>query len=603
MKFIFLLILVFALAPDVLSQSFGPGSEVDLIYEAEEDPVGNVFAIVYSYSAVKSLPVAHQIEMKKSGNKYLAKYKSSKDDVFLIWKVSGAISDNNNGDLWDFLALQGKKPKKNAYLRKAFSLMGNQDKNFGRNAKPHLALEYLSTELKNHPKNTLAEIAWLSLQLDLRKIDYDKYAKALKKTLNHKYNINDENLTRAVSRALKSINKEEKAKEIEERFARKHPDSELVAEFLISDLSLAKSMEEFNADAKEYFQKFPNHSSYSKVLSAFVSNYARNKKYGELERELLRLENISPSAWLNLANSVKIDSVRARFIDKSLSGQENLINNELEKSKPSYFSLFDWTAEQNRILSSIYLKKAELELSRKKYEAAVEYFEKSHNISNDKSPSPLYLGLAKAYELLEMKQKVLEITSEAVLNSVDGDSILAMNKRFYPKGNYDAYLSDLLVKAVRKRRAELEEGLINGDKFFGMLRTTDGKYFDSEGLLSSPSVIIFWSSWCGPCQAMTPAIEELEELYAEEKDVDIYVIDVWEEAESTGLDDYLDEIKPRFNILIERTGTLPQKYGVLGLPSILYLDKKGRVRQKVDGFKGSDNFVRTSIDLLEILKK
>jgi thiol-disulfide isomerase/thioredoxin len=588
------------------SKSFQSGSEIDLIYETEKKSEKKVYAIVYVYSAEKSLPTAFQIEMKKQGNKFWAKYQTRDEDVFLIWKIVGAINDDNKGDFWEFIARDGKKPIKNAYLRKAFSLTGNQNYAFARNPDLYQALENLATELKNHPKNTLAEIAWLSLQLDLRKITYEKYAKALKKTLSKKYNINNENLTRAVSRALKSINKEKNAEEIEKKFVLRHPDSDLAAEFLISDLSSSETREDFLRLAKKYFLKFPEHSSRQKILRAFISSYANVGKYEELEKELSAMKNIGSSSWIRVANSTKNDSIKSKYISLALEIQEELIenkNNDLEKNRTFYYSLFDFTAQQRNILARIYLKNAETRLRNKNYQESLKYFEKSYFIFEDNSPSALYLGLAKNYESSGNKKKALEITSASVLNSFENDSILAMNKRFYAGGNYDVFLADLQTKAVKKRRNKIKENLIEGDKFYGMLKNTDGKYFDPEDLKGGASALIFWSSWCGPCQAMTPAIEELEALYLDDEDVKIYVIDVWEESDSEGFDNYLDEIEPQFNILIEKTGMLPQKYGILGLPAILYLDKNGRVRQKVNGFKGMDNFVRNSIDVLETLKK
>jgi thioredoxin len=46
---------------------------------------------------------------------------------------------------------------------------------------------------------------------------------------------------------------------------------------------------------------------------------------------------------------------------------------------------------------------------------------------------------------------------------------------------------------------------------------------------SKPAIIDFYASWCGPCQRLSPIIDELAEEYAGK--VDIYKVNVDDEAE------------------------------------------------------------------------
>jgi thioredoxin 1 len=44
----------------------------------------------------------------------------------------------------------------------------------------------------------------------------------------------------------------------------------------------------------------------------------------------------------------------------------------------------------------------------------------------------------------------------------------------------------------------------------------DDKNFESEILQADkPALVDFWAPWCGPCKAIGPAIQELEETYGD----------------------------------------------------------------------------------------
>lgn len=82
--------------------------------------------------------------------------------------------------------------------------------------------------------------------------------------------------------------------------------------------------------------------------------------------------------------------------------------------------------------------------------------------------------------------------------------------------------------------------------------TTQEK-IDSEQL----TILDFYATWCGPCVAMTPTINE---LIKEETDVYIEKIDV------------------------DKNATLTQKYGIRSMPTLVYI-KNGEVLAKETGKK------------------
>ena len=89
-----------------------------------------------------------------------------------------------------------------------------------------------------------------------------------------------------------------------------------------------------------------------------------------------------------------------------------------------------------------------------------------------------------------------------------------------------------------------------------VLQLTDGN-FESEVLQSSiPVLVDFWASWCGPCKAIAPLIDEVAA-------------------------EYQGKIKVGKVNLDDNQGT-PATYGVRGIPTLI-LFKNGEVVDQIVG--------------------
>lgn len=92
------------------------------------------------------------------------------------------------------------------------------------------------------------------------------------------------------------------------------------------------------------------------------------------------------------------------------------------------------------------------------------------------------------------------------------------------------------------------------------ISSTNDANFDSDVLKASiPVVVDFWATWCGPCKAMVPHLQKIQ-------------------------DDFSDKVKI-VKLNIEENQAIPTRYKVLKLPTLLMF-KNGQVVDQIVGNPG-----------------
>lgn len=91
----------------------------------------------------------------------------------------------------------------------------------------------------------------------------------------------------------------------------------------------------------------------------------------------------------------------------------------------------------------------------------------------------------------------------------------------------------------------------------------------------------FWASWCVPCRRSFPWMNAMHSKY---KKQDLVIIAINLDQEPELAKQFLAELPAAFHIEYNPSGSIAEKYQLLGMPSSYLIDKNGVIRVAHAGF-------------------
>lgn len=93
-------------------------------------------------------------------------------------------------------------------------------------------------------------------------------------------------------------------------------------------------------------------------------------------------------------------------------------------------------------------------------------------------------------------------------------------------------------------------------------------------------ILNFWATWCGPCRAEIPAIRAVSERY-EEHDLTVVAVNLGET--SGAVSSFVKDFDMQFPVLLDTNISIARQYGVFSIPTTLFLDDQGVIREAHTG--------------------
>jgi cytochrome c biogenesis protein CcmG/thiol:disulfide interchange protein DsbE len=99
-------------------------------------------------------------------------------------------------------------------------------------------------------------------------------------------------------------------------------------------------------------------------------------------------------------------------------------------------------------------------------------------------------------------------------------------------------------------------------------------------LRGRPALVVFWASWCTPCEQEAPALERFAGgLHGRATLVGVD----WSDPSLAGARAFVKRFGWTFSNLRDPDETSGQKFGVSGLPTTYAIDASGRIRETLRG--------------------
>jgi cytochrome c biogenesis protein CcmG/thiol:disulfide interchange protein DsbE len=129
------------------------------------------------------------------------------------------------------------------------------------------------------------------------------------------------------------------------------------------------------------------------------------------------------------------------------------------------------------------------------------------------------------------------------------------------------------------------------------LEQLDGGQMSLADLRGKPVIVNLWASWCPPCRAEMPALENVYQTYRTQG-LEILAVNMTSQDGASAAAAFTDEMGLSMPVLLDRTGQVGNLYLSRALPSTYFIDREGIIRRVVIGGPMSEVLLRSAVEEL-----
>ncbi|HEX2254217.1 MAG TPA: TlpA disulfide reductase family protein [Thermoanaerobaculia bacterium] len=121
------------------------------------------------------------------------------------------------------------------------------------------------------------------------------------------------------------------------------------------------------------------------------------------------------------------------------------------------------------------------------------------------------------------------------------------------------------------------------------LASLDGAKLGPADYAGHVVLLDFWATWCVPCHAQAEVLKEVWPEVAD-RQVQFLAVDVSERRQT--VEDFVAENPFPYPVLLDTESEVADRLGVVSLPTLIVLDREGKVAFTGSGVHGADELRR-----------
>ena len=110
-------------------------------------------------------------------------------------------------------------------------------------------------------------------------------------------------------------------------------------------------------------------------------------------------------------------------------------------------------------------------------------------------------------------------------------------------------------------------------------------------------IVNLWASWCPPCRAEMPALQEAYEAY-HDRGLEILAVNTTYQDSQAAAAGFVQEYGLTFPVPLDQTGEVSRSYLLRALPTSFFIDRDGVIQTVVIGGPMSRTTIRTTVERL-----